>query len=346
VANTENPKRYIRKAQTLFKEWRQTTGHPEIVNMAMNFYEWFGALPEPFQEEAFDITKWSFSALNQLTKIPLNLAQYAISEGKNGVRHTIKSIKCLFAGSGKKYLELGQRAEENDWQLVTEKLKKITEDELTSIKAYSIELAQKAQRSVCEAPRKIEPWTDDIIEALKKLDYNYRKLLKPQRKQYTKTQFLEQQQQYEEKLAVQTQIIQQEWLKKQQEYEEKLVAQNQRIQQEIRQQQQQYEDEISTLKQQIENLQKSSPTQPSPQTENNTRPVSQFIPNALVAVVKDNRIVKEGKMIKKVGDKILVKFNDGLTFSHDLTELVFLSQEKSTQKKPPKKSKGFGFSMT
>ena len=77
-----------------------------------------------------------------------------------------------------------------------------------------------------------------------------------------------------------------------------------------------------------------------------TRRVSQFIPNALVGIIKDNAIVKEGKMLKKVGDKILVKLNDGLTHSYELNQLVFVSQDKSTQKKTQKKSKGFGFSMT
>ncbi|MEA5537353.1 hypothetical protein [Crocosphaera sp. XPORK-15E] len=363
VAKTANPKRYIRKAQSQFKEWRRSTGHPQIIKMAMNFYQWFSALPEPFQAEAFDITQWSFSALNQLTKIPLNMASYAIAQGKDGLKHTVKSIKCLFSGSGKKYLELGKRGEENDWQLVTEKLKKLSEDDLVAIKNCAVELAQKAQRPLCEATGQIEPWTDDIIEALGELEYDYHKLLKPEKKQYTQSQFLSQQQYYEDKLVAQNEITSQQWLKQEQYYEEKLVTQTQKI----NQLEQQYQSEITALKQQIENLTNREtsnnsavattttvlntenptevqPTQPSPKTDNPTRLASQFIPNAPVAIVKDNEIVNYGKMLKKVGEKILVKLNDGLSVSYQLSQLVLVDKpQKSTQKKSSKKSKGFGY---
>jgi hypothetical protein len=88
-----------------------------------------------------------------------------------------ETIRCTVFGCGKHYLELGKRAEENDWQLVAFKLKKLDSENLLLLKKYAYKLAKEIGRPICDATGEIEPWTDDIVAVLKNLKYNYQILL-------------------------------------------------------------------------------------------------------------------------------------------------------------------------
>ncbi|GBF78912.1 hypothetical protein [Aphanothece sacrum] len=98
-------------------------------------------------------------------------------EIKSTVKSLSQPIRCTVFGCGKHHLELGKRAEENDWQLVLFKIKNLDHENILILKKFAYKLAKETGRPICDATGHIEPWTDDILTALKNLEYNYQIIL-------------------------------------------------------------------------------------------------------------------------------------------------------------------------
>ncbi len=352
IAKEENPNRYIKRARTLFKEWKQQF-QGNWAQVAFNFYCWYKELPEKFQKDLYHLNHWSKSALKQLTKTVEGVARYLIKEGKNGVKHTIKSIKCSFDSPVQKYLCEGERMLCCDWQLIQHKIKKVSPENLPAIEELATKMAVEASRPVCEATGKIEPYTDDAIAALDKLGYKTRSLIKPEPKKYTESYVQALQERIEDLENANTANTSNSKNDDQhsEDFSPPTEAQLENIKQEyetkLEEIQQKYEALLEEMKQ--KNFEQINPlnivnNEIEHQDNNNEL---KFSKNARVAITEDN-FVAEGQVVAQVGESVSVRLTSGQIKMYHFTKLRLFKNgsksQKGNQNKP--KKKGFGSLIT